>query len=419
MMMDDVVVAPHKNEEKQCTKCRKTFPIDSHFRSSVKCETTQCKSCREAFKLWFNDRKLIDLNQLTMQVKNEQKVKQCSQCKKSFLTETHFQSHVRAKATKMCKLCRNRHNTYEHKLTSVTQKRRNIYISHKKNEIQKSRGCEWPDGCRFNFSDEPETFVVCDEVENIVIFEFDHLSQEKKLFPVSQWVNHYKYTEEDLVDEISKCRILCCFHHHLHSLNQQNEKRNNKSDYSKTISAGERRKKVEEKIECLRKLKVDPERFGKCEICKRPVLERETHGFDFDHIDPNEKHREISKLLGCSWENSILPEIDKCRLLCANCHRIHTQEQRQSASKNDTIICRKRKRYLLPRNINKEDIEIKIRENRKHVKRPPKDELYDLVKFHSFADVGKMCGVSRQTIPNWCKKEGIPHKRTKLMEELE
>lgn len=48
--------------------------------------------------------------------------------------------------------------------------------------------------------------------------------------------------------------------------------------------------------------------------------------YDFHHINPDEKELLISKMLSHSWEN-IKKELDKCLLLCANCHRlVHNKE---------------------------------------------------------------------------------------------
>lgn len=49
---------------------------------------------------------------------------------------------------------------------------------------------------------------------------------------------------------------------------------------------------------------------------------------DFDHIDPNLKKFGIARAInsGYSWKQ-ILDEINKCRILCANCHRIRTANQ--------------------------------------------------------------------------------------------
>lgn len=43
--------------------------------------------------------------------------------------------------------------------------------------------------------------------------------------------------------------------------------------------------------------------------------------FDYHHINPDEKLYEISSILDYKWE-TVKNEVDKCVLLCANCHRI-------------------------------------------------------------------------------------------------
>lgn len=50
---------------------------------------------------------------------------------------------------------------------------------------------------------------------------------------------------------------------------------------------------------------------------------------DFDHINPKTKHKDVSKMFDSSWE-TILKEIRKCEVRCANCHRIRTSEQFQT-----------------------------------------------------------------------------------------
>ena len=46
---------------------------------------------------------------------------------------------------------------------------------------------------------------------------------------------------------------------------------------------------------------------------------------DFDHRDPATKEFEIGDMAACtsSWER-LMAEIDKCDLVCSNCHRIRT-----------------------------------------------------------------------------------------------
>lgn len=56
---------------------------------------------------------------------------------------------------------------------------------------------------------------------------------------------------------------------------------------------------------------------GKCNDCGGKFS---THVYDFHHLDPATKEFGISKKLTSSFEN-LKSELDKCVLLCRNCHR--------------------------------------------------------------------------------------------------
>ena len=91
-----------------------------------------------------------------------------------------------------------------------------------------------------------------------------------------------------------------------------------KLKYQRDQKAALRRKT---RISCLRYLA----KKG-CETCG----ERDPRVLEFDHRAPKNKTESIATLLsqGYSWANERLrKEIRKCRVLCANCHRIHTAEQ--------------------------------------------------------------------------------------------
>lgn len=62
----------------------------------------------------------------------------------------------------------------------------------------------------------------------------------------------------------------------------------------------------------------------RCVICK----ESDIRTFEFDHIDPRNKKFSISQAvrLGFGWEDVVI-ELEKCRILCANCHKKHTASQ--------------------------------------------------------------------------------------------
>jgi len=48
---------------------------------------------------------------------------------------------------------------------------------------------------------------------------------------------------------------------------------------------------------------------------------------DFDHMGIEEKICNISQMVGVKGMESILSEIAKCEIVCANCHRIRTHER--------------------------------------------------------------------------------------------
>jgi 5-methylcytosine-specific restriction endonuclease McrA len=43
--------------------------------------------------------------------------------------------------------------------------------------------------------------------------------------------------------------------------------------------------------------------------------------FDFHHIDPSKKERSISAMLSSAKFDKVLEELQKCVMLCPNCHR--------------------------------------------------------------------------------------------------
>jgi hypothetical protein len=48
---------------------------------------------------------------------------------------------------------------------------------------------------------------------------------------------------------------------------------------------------------------------------------------DFHHVDPSEKENLVSKLVSNGCFAAAMEEVQKCIVLCANCHRIHHYEE--------------------------------------------------------------------------------------------
>lgn len=66
------------------------------------------------------------------------------------------------------------------------------------------------------------------------------------------------------------------------------------------------------------KLRAIEYKGGCCKDCKGTFP---PYVYDFHHLDPKEKEGTLGTLLHRTFENCIV-ELDKCVLLCANCHRI-------------------------------------------------------------------------------------------------
>ena len=58
---------------------------------------------------------------------------------------------------------------------------------------------------------------------------------------------------------------------------------------------------------------------GKCADCGGVV---HPQAYDFHHVDPSNKKGKVTQMLRQNSWKTIVEELDKCVLLCANCHRV-------------------------------------------------------------------------------------------------
>jgi hypothetical protein len=63
---------------------------------------------------------------------------------------------------------------------------------------------------------------------------------------------------------------------------------------------------------------------GKCEKCD---YSRCPDALEFHHLDPTEKDFSISKSRLTKFDERVTRELDKCIMLCANCHREEHSKQ--------------------------------------------------------------------------------------------
>lgn len=147
-------------------------------------------------------------------------------------------------------------------------------------------------------------------------------------------------------------------------------------------------------VELLRQY-VERLKSAPCTDCKKkfPPI-----SMDFDHRDPSTKSFSISELIVTAPSFEILrAEIDKCDLVCANCHRVRTRQQMMTPG----FIRRVRRQppqLTIPK-ILKQEIEVKA--------------LDPMQLFYSVQQVTKMLNVSRETLRRWERDLLFP-KRIKL-----
>ena len=337
-------------DQKQCNTCKQLFPVDAHFRSSYKTETNNCLTCRNKMK----KRKASHRQNVSL-ISTKESEKICQKCYKSYPMQ-NFTSSVRHE-TKVCITCRNNATKSRNNVNSRSSRRKEIYLRIKKDLIQKENGCV--------------RCGICDDD----ILQFDHIDTKDKLFNISDWSNLPKKSEQDLLDEISKTRFLCAFHHRIHSVNQMKNKFKSYS-YSSNKDAIRQLNRMKENETKVKQVKLE---IGQCAICRRIVSEEECSGFDFDHLDIYVKRKCVRQLIKCSWEYTIMPEIQKCQLLCANCHVKWTKKQRCERVKTEWILPKKRKYKNVGglKKLNIEDVrEIRRRKIEEKLKNKELGEIY-------------------------------------------
>lgn len=140
---------------------------------------------------------------------------------------------------------------------------------------------------------------------------FDHHMKEcstcKKTLPLDSFHN-----SKDKTDGKSGTCIFC------------------RHEYSKRYYQ-QNKKKVQDRVARNRRTRQEKIRMRIVEILKDGCVdcgENDIRVLDFDHVDPIDKVDTVSKMiqLGNS-ESSILEEVSKCEIRCANCHRIRTSNQ--------------------------------------------------------------------------------------------
>lgn len=269
------------DEKKVCRNCKETKDKVDFYKKSNSRDGLQayCKNCTKATKKkHVEDMKERETPPLSTILEG---TKTCSKCKEErSKTEFHRSSRSKDFLNSACKQCVR--EAYEEIRLFILEKKRDL-----------GGKCVQ---CGF---------------DDIRILQFDHLRDKFKSVSLLR-------SKETIEKEVSKCQLLCPFCHYIKS--------NNEFTRYEEVEYKDMKELRLRNIAYVNSVKLA---IGHCQFCKRVVKDSNYPAFHFDHIDPATKIEGISRL--ATGVNSSIERLDreirKCRLLCANCHMMHTLEQ--------------------------------------------------------------------------------------------
>lgn len=154
------------------------------------------------------------------------------------------------------------------------------------------------------------------ENDDINVLQFDHYVGNK-----CGTITHLQ-SKRTIDNEIQKCQLLCIFCHHIKTA------KDNKHKEFTGKNMTNRMLKVKRNYDHVDGIKL---KIGSCKMCCRKInenIKEELCAYHFDHIDEKNKSANISFLCKQGYSISTIDEeINKCQLLCANCHMLRTIKQ--------------------------------------------------------------------------------------------
>jgi hypothetical protein len=185
-----------------------------------------------------------------------------------------------------CKGCR---NSYKQEYYADNLEDSRAYINDKRQDR-----IQW-----FWSLKEGKSCVDCAHIYEPYCMDYDHLGD--KINSVSRMVLE-NASKKKILEEIDKCELVCCLCHNIRTQKRLDEKYPEKKHTPTMIR----------NIEIINKAKNIP--------CYKCNIQRELCNMQLDHIDPNDKFKNVSQLKSFNLK-VLLDEINKCQVICALCHR--------------------------------------------------------------------------------------------------
>ena len=153
---------------------------------------------------------------------------------------------------------------------------------------------------------------------------------------------------------------------------------------------------------------------GKCQKCG---YESDVPSvYDFHHRDATKKDFSIS---GKSWSfERLKEEVDKCDLLCRNCHaELHwLLQSEQRLSRQELLVdivlsdvnCKVCEKLFRPTNSAQVYCSLRCAHvPQQKCSHPTEEELKEMLLRQSFCEIGRRYGVSDNAVRKWAKKYGL------------
>ena len=164
------------------------------------------------------------------------------------------------------------------------------------------------------------------------VMDFDHRDPRQKSFPITTARALLKARDE-LEAEIAKCDIVCA---NCHSVRTTRAYAEGVLTWGFQLAAlpasgadAQRRRERFRELRAAQLDVLDRVRALPCADCAETFA---IAAMEFDHVDPTLKSGMISVMAGRVKIGTLLSELAKCDIVCANCHRIRTYARRVMAS---------------------------------------------------------------------------------------
>lgn len=164
--------------------------------------------------------------------------------------------------------------------------------------------------------------VDCGERYQPYQMDFDHRDPSTKSFGVTSG-RAMLMSSAKLLAEVAKCDVVCANCHRIRTqaLSQAFASRRPPGS---SVRLPYKKQRWREQARLLAQLRAAP-----CADCGRVFS---PYAMDFDHRDPSTKSHGVMRMVGRAGTRTILAEVAKCDIVCANCHRMRTYTRHEASS---------------------------------------------------------------------------------------